>query len=466
MVFSSFSFLLIFFPAVCLCYFLVPGRFRSARNLVLLAFSLFFYFWGEAKGVLLMLAVIAVSFGSALLMGDTTTERWRRRLGLWLELLVCLGVLVYFKYTGLLVRTVNSLLVLDLKVPEIVMPIGISFFTFQSMSYVFDVYRGKVPPQRNPLHVALYVALFPQLVAGPIVRYETVAEEITNRRETPEDVYEGLQRFIMGFGKKLLLANAFGREAEEIFAMSPAQRGTPAAWLGVALYGLQIYFDFSAYSDMAIGMGRMFGFHFPENFNYPYTARSVSEFWRRWHMSLSTWFRDYIYIPLGGNRKGLARQLLNVFIVWALTGLWHGASWNYVLWGVYFGILLMLEKLFLGKLLQKLPRAVGHLYTLLAGTLAWTLFYFPDMDQVAQYWPELFRFQGSFNHVLLTLRQHVPELVFGLALCTSLPMRLFRMSAGKPWAELLRCLWLLGVLALSVLALTGSSFNAFIYFRF
>lgn len=466
MVFSSFSFLLGFFPAVCLCYFLIPQRFRSARNLVLLAFSLFFYYWGEAKGVLLMLAVIAVSYGSALLIEGAGERRLLRRAGLWLELLTCLGALGYFKYTGLFLRTVNSLFSLSLTVPEIVMPIGISFFTFQSMSYVFDVYRGKVAAQRNPLYVALYVALFPQLVAGPIVRYETIQAEITGRQERMEDVYGGLQRVIMGLGKKLLLADVFGQEAESIFAMAPGVRTTAAAWLGIAVYGLQIYFDFSAYSDMAIGMGRVFGFHFLENFDYPYTAKSVSEYWRRWHISLSSWFRDYVYIPLGGNRKGLARQLLNITIVWFLTGLWHGASWNLVLWGLYFCVLLILEKLFLGRLLEKLPGILGHCYTLVLVTFSWAIFNTPDLGRLGDYASDLFRFGGDFGYVLLVLRQNVPEFLFGLALCTPWPLRLFRCRPDKPWAELLRCLWLLAVLVLSVLTLTGSSFNAFIYFRF
>ena len=255
MVFSSFSFLIVFFPAVCLCYFLIPQRFRTARNLVLLAFSLFFYFWGESKGVLLMLAVIAVSYFSARIISRAGERRLLRRLGLGLELLVCLGALVYFKYTGLFLRTANSLFSLNLSVPEIIMPIGISFFTFQSMSYVFDVFRGKTEAQRNPLYVALYVSLFPQLVAGPVVRYETISAEITGRTQSFDEIYAGLRRFIMGLGKKLLLANVFGGEAETIFAMAGSVRTTPTAWLGACLYGLQIYFDFSAYSDMAIGMG-------------------------------------------------------------------------------------------------------------------------------------------------------------------------------------------------------------------
>ena len=465
MVFSSFSFLLVFFPAVCFCYFIVPQRFRTLRNLVLLAFSLFFYFWGESKGVLLMLGVILVSYCSAWIIGRAS-GRGLRRLGLWLELLVCLGALIYFKYAGWLLDTANSLLGTKLPVLQVVMPIGISFFTFQSMSYVFDVYKGKVEPQKNILYVALYVSLFPQLVAGPIVRYETVAAEIVSRQENLDDLYAGLQRFIMGLGKKLLLANAFGREAETIFAMSSAVRTAPTAWVGAIAYSLQIYFDFSAYSDMAIGMGRMFGFHFLENFNYPYVASSVTDFWRRWHISLSSWFRDYVYIPLGGNRRGLPRQILNLFAVWALTGLWHGASWNFVLWGLYYFALLILEKLFLGRVLRKLPAAVGRLCTLTAVVFGWTIFNCTEPGQLGAYFRDLFSFRGDFGYALLTLRQNVPEFVFGLALCTPLPLRLFRSKPDKPWAELLRCVWLLAVLALSVLALTGSSFNAFIYFRF
>ncbi len=454
-----------FFPAVCFCYFIVPQRFRTLRNLILLAFSLFFYFWGESKGVLLMLAVILVSYCSARIIGAAKTKAVRR-LGLWLELLTCLGVLVYFKYAGWLLGTANSVFHTELPVLQVVMPIGISFFTFQSMSYVFDVYKGKVEAQRNILCVALYVSLFPQLVAGPIVRYETVAAEILSRRENLDEIYAGLQRFVMGLGKKLLLANPFGREAETIFAMTSAARGTPTAWLGAIAYSLQIYFDFSAYSDMAIGMGRMFGFHFLENFNYPYISRSITEFWRRWHISLSTWFRDYVYIPLGGNRRGLPRQLLNLLVVWALTGLWHGASWNFVLWGLYFFVLLILEKLFLGRLLEKLPSPVRRVYALFAIVLGWVIFNCTEPGQLGVYLKDLFAFRGGFDHVILALRQNVPEFLFGLALCTPLPLRLFRLGQDKPWAEVLRCVWMLVVLVLSVLALTGSSFNAFIYFRF
>ena len=465
MVFSSFSFLLFFLPAVCLCYFAVPRRFRTARNLILLLFSLFFYFWGEARGVLLMLAVILVSYFSAILIGKAKTKAVRR-LGLGLELLVCLGVLGYFKYAGWLLGTVNGLLGTALPIPGVIMPIGISFFTFQSMSYVLDVWKGKVAPQRNLLCVSLYVSLFPQLVAGPIVRYGSVAKELVSRRESAEEIYEGLQRFLMGLGKKLLLANAFGREAAAVFGMDPAVRSSPSAWLGAVCFTLQIYFDFSAYSDMAIGLGRVFGFHFPENFNYPYISRSVTEFWRRWHISLSAWFRDYVYIPLGGSRRGLPRQILNLLAVWALTGLWHGASWNFVLWGLYYFVLLVLEKCFLGRLLERLPRVLGHAYTLLAVTLGWVLFNCTEPGQLGVYLRELFAFRGSFDHVLLALRQNIPEFVFGLALCTPLPLKLFRLGQDKPWAEALRCLWLLAVLALSVLALAGSSFNPFIYFRF
>ena len=465
MVFSSFTFLLFFFPAVCFCYFIVPQKFRTLRNLVLLAFSLFFYFWGESKGMLIMLAVILVSYVSAIII-DRAKGRALRLLGLLLELLVCLGVLVYFKYAGWLLRTASSVFRAKLPALEVVMPIGISFFTFQSMSYVFDVYKGKVAAQRNPLHVAFYVSLFPQLVAGPIVRYQTIADEIVSRRENLDDIYAGLQRFIMGLGKKLLLANPFGREAETIFAMTGALRSTPTAWLGAVAYSLQIYFDFSAYSDMAIGMGRMFGFHFLENFNYPYISRSITDFWRRWHISLSTWFRDYVYIPLGGNRRGLPRQLFNLLVVWALTGLWHGASWNFVLWGLYFFVLLILEKLFLGRLLERLPAFVGRIYALFFIVLGWVIFNCTEPGQLGPYFRDLFAFRGGFDHVLLTLRQNIPEFAFGLVLCTPLPYRLFRLCPNKPWAELLRCVWLLAVLALSVLALTGSSFNAFIYFRF
>ncbi len=469
MVFSSFAFLFVFFPAVLLCYFVIRQRHRFARNLVLLFFSLGFYLYGEPKGIFVMLAVIAVSYVSAMAMERAKT-RAGRRWAMGLAVAAMVAVLGYYKYTGFLVENVNGLFGLSLPVPQIIMPIGISFFSFQSMSYVLDVYRESVPAQRNPLYVALYVTLFPQLVAGPIVRYETVAQEIVSRRETMDDFYAGMTRFIVGLGKKMLLANPLGEVAADLFGLSALALTPTKAWIGAVCFALQILFDFSGYSDMAIGMGRMFGFHFLENFTFPYICRSITDFWRRWHISLSTWFRDYIYIPLGGNRKGKARQLLNLLIVWTLTGFWHGASWNFVLWGLYFAALLILEKLFLGRLLDRLPRAVGHVYALFFVLIGWVIFNCTSLADIGTYLHAMFAGTSAgaadWQYVQWFLRQYGLELLAAVLVSTPLLQRAVARWKDRPLARLGWTVWLLAVFGLSLLALASSSFNPFIYFRF
>ena len=326
MVFSSASFLIFFLPCLLVLYFLVPRRCRYLRNLILLAFSLAFYACGGPKFLLLMLLSIVINYVGGLLAGPAH-RAGTRRLGMTLAVVLGLALLGWFKYAGFFGEMLHALLPV-VPVPQVTLPIGISFFTFQGLSYVIDVYRGDAAVQRDPLKLALYIAFFPQLVAGPIVRYTTVAEEIDERHESVSEFSAGAVRFLFGLGKKMLLANAVARIADAAFAA--VMPSVLFAWLGAVAYTFQIYFDFSAYSDMAIGLGRMFGFHFLENFNYPYVARSVTEFWRRWHISLSTWFRDYVYIPLGGNRCSRARNVWNLFVVWFLTGMWHGASWNFI----------------------------------------------------------------------------------------------------------------------------------------
>ena len=469
MVFSSFAFLFLFFPAVLTCYFMIRRRHRFARNLVLLLFSLGFYLYGEPRGILVMLGVILVSYGSAMVMERARTAAGRR----WAMAAAVAGmvaVLGYYKYTGFAVQNLNSLLGTSLPVPSIIMPIGISFFTFQSMSYVLDVYRRTVPAQRNPLYVALYVALFPQLVAGPIVRYETVAQEIVQRQESFDEFYGGMRRFVAGLGKKMLLANPLGEAAAALFALSASAQTPAKAWIGAVCFALQILFDFSGYSDMAIGMGRMFGFHFLENFNFPYLCDSITDFWRRWHISLSTWFRDYIYIPLGGNRRGKARQLLNILIVWSLTGLWHGASWNFVLWGFYFAALLILEKLFLGRILNRLPRVIRHLYALFFVLIGWVIFNCTSLSAIGQYLSAMFAGQSGgaadWRYTVWFLRQYGLELGMGVVLSTPLLRKLAAPWKDRPAAQLAYDLCLLAVFGLSLLTLANSSFNPFIYFRF
>ena len=465
MVFSSMVFLFLFLTVSLAAYFLVPARCRRARNLVLLAVSLFFYFFGEPVGILLMLASIAGNWLFARGIGAG------RRAKVWLIVsmvfnLVLLGV---FKYADFLITNLNALTGLALPPLGLTMPIGISFFTFQGMSYVFDVYAHRVPAQRNILHVATYISMFPQLVAGPIVRYETVAAELEDRRETLPRAAEGARRFIYGLAKKMLLSNAMGEIAAAVFAEDPGTLAAPVAWVGAVAYTFQIFFDFSGYSDMAIGLGHILGFTFPENFRYPYVSRSITEFWRRWHMSLSTWFRDYVYIPLGGSRCRPARQLFNLLVVWALTGLWHGAAWNFVAWGLYFALILAAEKLFLLKVLQRAPRAVGHLYALTLIVLGWVLFNSPSLSHAAGYFAALFRAPDTARdagQALYYLRQYLPEwlccILFSLPVAPWLRQKLDGRAWVLPAVTAAAC----ALFLLALLSVVSSSFNPFIYFRF
>ena len=461
MVFSSYTFLFYFLPPLLILYYLIPRRSLGGRNLVLLAFSLFFYFAGGPRHLPLMLLSIAINYVGGLLCAK------RRRWALVLTMAVNLGLLGWFKYAGFVGENLQAL-GLPLSVPEVVLPIGISFFTFQGMSYVIDVYRGDTPPAKNPLQVALYIALFPQLVAGPIVRYTTVAEELVSRRETFDDFVAGALRFSFGLAKKMLLANNLSLMADEAFSTAPI--GAAAAWLGAIAYTGQIYFDFSGYSDMAIGLGRMFGFHFEENFNYPYLSKSVTEFWRRWHMSLSGWFRDYVYIPLGGSRAGTAKQVRNILLVWTLTGLWHGAAWNFLLWGLYFGVLLLGEKFWWGKALERAPSPLRHLYAMVIVVLGWVLFRCEGLSAVGSYLGAMFGLSGGgWGQALYFLRQYGVFLAVGVV--ASLPVKdallaaLQRRKAERTiqWGSALAGLGLLG---LSFLQLISSTANPFIYYRF
>ena len=468
MVFSSLSFIFLFLPAVLLAYFVIPRRFRPLKNFVLLAFSLAFYLYGEPVGIFVMLASILMNFLLARLMADRETRA--RRLLLSLSVVLNVGLLCFYKYLGFAVENLNRFLRTPLPVPDIVMPIGISFFTFQGMSYVFDVYNRRCAPQRNVLNVATYIALFPQLVAGPIVRYETIADELSNRCETLDGFAGGCRRFIVGLGKKMLLGNTMGLIAAETFGAETASLSPAAAWLGAAAYALHIYFDFSGYSDMAIGLGRLFGFRFPENFDHPYISRSITEFWRRWHISLSTWFRDYVYIPLGGNRRGLPRQLLNLLIVWLLTGLWHGAAWNFVLWGLYYALLLILEKLFLGRWLDKLWRPLAHFYALLFILIGWVIFNCGSLGQVGGYLTAMFGARGTLAEAGVSARfllsQYKVDFILAVLFCLPIPNGLRALYERRAWFAAACDVALLAVFALSVMSIVNSSFNPFIYFRF
>ena len=461
MVFSSYTFLFYFLPPLLALYYLIPRRALGLRNLVLLAFSLFFYFAGGPEHLPLMLLSIAINYAGGLLCAKP------RRWALVLTMALNLGLLGWFKYAGFVGENLHAL-GLPIPVPEVVLPIGISFFTFQGMSYVIDVYRGDTPAARNPLQVALYISLFPQLVAGPIVRYTTVAEELVSRRENFDDFAAGALRFSFGLGKKMLLANNLSLMADEAFSTAPI--GAAAAWLGALAYTGQIYFDFSGYSDMAIGLGRMFGFHFEENFRYPYVSQSVTEFWRRWHMSLSGWFRDYVYIPLGGSRCGRGKQVRNILLVWTLTGLWHGAAWNFLLWGFYFGILLLGEKFWWGTALQRAPSPLRHLYAMVIVVLGWVLFRCEGLSAVGSYLGAMLGLSGAgTGQAVYFLREYGVFLLLGAI--ASLPVRdaladaLSRRGTEKTlrWGAALLGL---GVLGLSFLQLISSTANPFIYYRF
>ena len=371
MVFSSMLFLWIFLPLVLAAYYISPGK---IRNGILVFFSLLFYAWGEPLYVFLMLFSVAVNFTGGILIEKYQT---RKKKILVATLLINLGLLGYFKYFGTLTEAITGLFSADgtgTTLFQVALPIGISFYTFQSLSYVIDVYRGEVPAQHNFWHMLLYISFFPQLIAGPIVKYRDIAAQITGRKETIRKFAAGIMRFCWGLGKKVLLANSFARVVDEIFKYGPYAVSRKALWLGAILYMMQIYYDFSGYSDMAIGLGQMLGFNFNKNFDYPYISTSVSEFWRRWHISLGSWFRDYIYIPLGGNRVSTGRHIRNILVVWALTGLWHGASWNFVFWGVYYGHLLLAEKFLLGRFLEKAPVWLRNLYTMFAVIIGWVFF--------------------------------------------------------------------------------------------
>ena len=389
MLFSSTTFLFAFLPIVLITYYIVP---RITRNLVLFIFSLVFYAWGEPVYIVLMIASTIVAYITGLLADKQrkNAKKYTPLIAMIGAVVWNIGLLLFFKYTDFFIGAANSIFGTQIKTLGLALPIGISFYSFQTLSYVIDVYKGEVRSQKNFLDLATYVALFPQLIAGPIVRYIDVAEQLKKRNESIEHFAQGVWRFSIGLGKKVILANTIGELFDTISNSAQSELSVAASWLGIIAYTFQIYFDFSGYSDMAIGLGKMFGFDFLENFNYPYISTSITDFWRRWHMSLSSWFRDYVYIPLGGNRKGKARQCLNIMIVWFLTGFWHGANWNFMLWGVYFGVILLCEKLFLGKALKKIPAFFQHLYALLFIVIGWGIFSYEDFGKLTQNFKNMF----------------------------------------------------------------------------
>ena len=462
MIFSSPFFLVLYLPIVLGIYYISP---RRLKNLMLFMASLLFYGWGEPVYVSLMIFSTIVDYTHGMMVdkhrGTTKAKYW-----LLSSIIINLSLLGVFKYSGFVVSSLNSLLGTAIPVPALALPIGISFYTFQTMSYTIDVYRGDAPVQKDIIAFGTYVALFPQLIAGPIVRYLDVAEQMKGRTHSVDKFGRGASRFVCGLSKKVLLANTFGQVWE---LMLGGPRSLVGAWLGIICYALQIYFDFSGYSDMAIGLGKMLGFDFIENFNYPYISRSITEFWRRWHMSLGTWFREYVYIPLGGNRKGPRRQVFNMLVVWLATGIWHGAGWNFLFWGLYYFVFLMIEKLFLLKYLNK-SRVLSHIYTLVVVLLGWVFFAIEDMSVVTGYMQALagIGVPAVTDHALYYLTTMAPLLICGLIGSTPLPKMLYARLTAKdniPSAILAGVLLVIGFLS-STAYLVAGTYNPFLYFRF
>ncbi len=435
--------------------------------------STIFYAWGGPRFLLLIYASITINYLAGLFVSSASSRKIAKTY-LTIAILINFALIGYFKYANFFADNLNAIGLFDLELQQIVLPLGISFFTFQSVSYIIDVYKNQVEVQKNYFNYALYIIFFPQLIAGPIVRYSEVAKAITSRKETLNDVTIGVQRFIIGLAKKMIIANNAGAIADEIFNQQ-GNISTTTAWIGAIAYTLQIYFDFSGYSDMAIGIGRMFGFRFPENFNYPYISKSISEFWRRWHITLGRWFRDYLYIPLGGNRVSGFRLYLNLFLVWFATGFWHGASWVFIFWGLYFMVLMIFERKFLSKVLSKLPNAFSYTYALFAVVLGWVLFRSQDVSSALSYYKTMFGIDAELidTQALQYLSQNYVILLAGVIFSTpilSMIRKRYLKSNKKPvnllGINVLEPAFYIAVFVMSLVYITSSTFNPFIYFRF
>lgn len=471
MVFSSLLFLFRYLPFVLVLYFICP---KKLRNLLLFVVSLIFYAWGEPVYVVLMIFSTLVDYTHGLLVAHYKAAGNTRaaKLVVASSMIINLALLGFFKYYDFLAGTVNSLIGTTLPLTGVALPIGISFYTFQTMSYTIDVYRGDAEPQKNIISFGAYVALFPQLIAGPIVAYKTVADQLNCRHEDTDKFAYGIKRFTAGLGKKVLLANSAGVIWDTIKVMDTSSLPALTAWIGILAYTFQIYFDFSGYSDMAIGLGSMLGFRFLENFDYPYMSKSITEFWRRWHISLGSWFRDYVYIPLGGNRKGLAKQIRNICVVWLLTGLWHGANWTFVLWGAYFGVLLIIEKMFLLKALKKAPAIVGHIYTMFFVIISWVIFALDDMKSVIGYIGAMFGAGGALydKTSLYLLSTNIILLVILALASTDIPAKLGNSLVDrlgeKPLSAVVQNVVFAAVILISTAYLVDATYNPFLYFRF
>lgn len=472
MVFSNLFFIYLFLPLNLILYYAVPNK--TWKNVVLLLFSLFFYSWGEPVWVFLLMltAFLDYTWAKCIEYFHLTGQQRRKKMALIASLVFDLGMLGVFKYSGFVVENINLLTGLSLPVPQIALPIGISFYTFQTISYVLDVYRGQVAAQKRYYKYLMYLSSYHQLVAGPIVRYSDVAAEIENRTVSAQDFSEGITRFCLGLTKKVVVANVAGSLAGNYLDADLASLSVAGAWFGVLLYTLQIYYDFSAYSDMAIGLGRMFGFHYHQNFNYPYIAKSVTEFWRRWHISLSSFFRDYVYIPLGGKYR---HQIFNICVVWFLTGLWHGASWNFILWGVFYGALLIVEKLGLLKVLEKIPSVFSHLYLLFLTLIGWTIFYTTDLGKLGGYFGVMFGLSGnalSDPQLSITFMNNLFWLIAAVLFCMPITQLVKRWAQAqrsegvRAGISIVNAIMNVMLLFVCTAMLVGDSYNPFLYFRF
>ena len=472
MVFSNLFFIYLFLPLNLILYYAVPNK--TWKNVVLLLFSLFFYSWGEPVWVFLLMltAFLDYTWAKCIEYFNLTGQQRRKKMALIASLVFDLGMLGVFKYSGFVVENINLLTGLSLPVPQIALPIGISFYTFQTISYVLDVYRGQVEAQKRYYKYLMYLSSYHQLVAGPIVRYSDVAAEIENRTVSAQDFSEGITRFCLGLTKKVVVANVAGSLAGNYLDADLASLSVAGAWFGVLLYTLQIYYDFSAYSDMAIGLGRMFGFHYHQNFNYPYIAKSVTEFWRRWHISLSSFFRDYVYIPLGGKYR---HQIFNICVVWFLTGLWHGASWNFILWGVFYGALLIVEKLGLLKVLEKIPSVFSHLYLLFLTLIGWTIFYTTDLGKLGGYFGVMFGLSGnalSDPQLSITFMNNLFWLIAAVLFCMPITQLVKRWAQAqrsegvRAGISIVNAIMNVMLLFVCTAMLVGDSYNPFLYFRF
>ena len=462
MVFTSINFLYYFLPTVLILYFIVPKKYK---NLLLLISSLLFYFYGEPKYIILMIIEIVLAYFEARLI-----EKYKRKEIFIFSIFIHVLLLCIFKYTNFLITNINGIFNTNISLLNIVLPIGISFYTFQIISYLVDVYKGKLKAQKNFISLATYVSLFPQLIAGPIVRYETINKELDNRKQTFNDFSSGISRFIIGLSKKVLIANILG-ELCNIFILS-SEKTILFYWISGISYSLQIYFDFSAYSDMAIGLGRMFGFHFMENFDYPYISKSITEFWRRWHISLSSWFKDYVYIPLGGSREGTFKLIRNILIVWLLTGLWHGSEWTFIIWGTFIGILLVIEKLLLNKYIEKLPSIVRRIYTLFIIMISFIIFSGSNINESFSNIIGLFNFSNPFinKFTIHYLKDYGLVLIIAIFLSTPiLKNTIIKLKENKKINNIINILEIIVLLILLVIVtsyLIDSSYNPFLYFRF